>query len=279
MKTTYSNNAKDSFMVIELEGYEKYPEKDLGAIMIEKNRPGYILDMTRVMMDGKETLRFRTTGMISVCDRFSQKQMGLNEVKSIIHAISKMASDNVRYLISTDKISLDPGNIFTEAGDGRPLRAAFVYVPFKEESFRESLQGLMEYVLEHLDHSDEEAVEFAYGLYEAAYCEGFTLSAWEEERIKIQKESINTAQPEEPFEKEILPYCSVTAYMSPDKVEFTNYDTKERFADCKRNIAISDLPPTPSYGRVKERNYFFKNGLGVYLWRKITGRSSTLAYR
>lgn len=276
MEISYTNNAKDSYMIMDVSDEGEGMAKDLGRTMIEKNKPTYILPMTGITMDGRELLRCRTTGMISLADKYKDTQIRRSDLERIICGITKMAAQNVRYMISTDRISLSPKCVFIRETDGKVV---FAYIPGKETSFNEELQELMEYILERLDHSDEEAVETAYSLYEASYCEGFTLSGWDRGRKDRKREE--TASAREPSVRKVVPYCSVTAHMDPDKVEF---DTRgesygDRYVDCNRNIGISDLPTIPSYGRVKERSYGIVNGLGVYLWKKIHRRSSIPACR
>lgn len=99
-------------------------------------------------------------------------------------------------LIDTNCLVVDPELIFV---NNRGEDISFILYPNSKNNFFEELQQLIEYLLTKLNHSDKDAVQAAYGIYEMTLKEGYSIAdlkntildrreKWEPEHLQVKEE-------------------------------------------------------------------------------------------
>ncbi len=101
-------------------------------------------------------------------------------MKKIFSEITLLVHTAAEYLLNVDSILLNPEYIYL---NGEEL--LFCYYPSCGQSFNKSIRELMEYILERLEHSNQETVMAAYGLYQKILKNNFTMDGLMEEFFSI----------------------------------------------------------------------------------------------
>ena len=108
------------------------------------NESVYSYDIT-----GRQTLE-------SLCET---KELGLPDLKWILNGILKVPAEMEEYLLSADRLSLEPNMIFLNSAE---KKVELVFLPFDGRDFAVSLRQMTEFLLTRLDRADGEAVMFGY---------------------------------------------------------------------------------------------------------------------
>lgn len=130
------------------------------------------LDMTLRRVDEKNVFQYKILSYESVQSHFSKGAIGKKDLKILIAALLRINSVVNEFLLNVDCIVLNPEYVYM---DGESYY--FCYYPDNGTHFCEGLKGLMEYVLEHIDHDDRETVMTAYGLYQRILKNSYTLES------------------------------------------------------------------------------------------------------
>ena len=178
MEINYLRNANGNYAVLEGSSILPVDECEYEEIMIQKNEPSHLLEMQRIFLDGRWQIQYKITGMQSLESRFEKKGIGQKDLRHLTDELKKALDECSRYLLQTDRISMDPRLIYINYIDEK---YCFSYVPSDEITFIEGFRELLEmFILPKLNHSDRDAVDIAYDLYNHASGDGFTLSQWQE---------------------------------------------------------------------------------------------------
>ena len=183
MEVSYCRNASGNYLVLEP---EEEPVENYETKMIEKNQPVHLLPMGKYLLNGSWQLQYRISGMQSLEKKFERHGMNGSQLWGLLEDLRKALEDCTRYLLPDTRLSLEPAMIHCNYMDGR---CRFVYVPGKEDAFQTSLQSLVEFILQHLEHTDHEAVEVAYQLYQDVTQEGFVLREWMQQMRRKKEEN------------------------------------------------------------------------------------------
>ena len=141
----------------------------------EPQEHGYSMSMTRncpldsllpcslAFCNGQRRLRYRITGLISLPVRFSDIPVRSSDIRSLLYTLRDLCLRLPEYLLDPEDLLIIPENVFISPGDNR---TRFCYIPDLHTSESENRKLLAEFLIRHVDHSDQEAMELAYSFYD-----------------------------------------------------------------------------------------------------------------
>lgn len=122
--------------------------------------------------DGKCSLWYDITGKQALDIVLEGQSLDYNLLCRILIGIYEAAESLDGVLLSAENMLLLPESIFL---DYEMEKIYFCYYPQNDRKIEENFLRLMEYLLTKLAHEDEKAVELAYGIYEQAGRNGWSL--------------------------------------------------------------------------------------------------------
>lgn len=171
MKISYKREMKHNYMIIdpETEGAAGF-ESD----MLEGNHIEGLLKFQVRHIDNRKYYCYEITSRQPLSRLFEHKNMGLNEIRTLIFGIAHTLDHMEAYLLGEEQILLKPDYIYT---DPDSLEMMFCLVPGSRYDFLEDLTELLRYLLGKVDHQDKEAVVAAYGLYQESQKDNYSLES------------------------------------------------------------------------------------------------------
>lgn len=148
--------------------------------------PGFV-EMRVRHVDQRNVYQYRIEGYDSYEEYHSRTSIQKKDLRRLIVSIMEICSRVSEYLLNIDCVVLHPENIFL-----REEKLFFCYYPDDIQTFKDGFKGLMEYVLEHIDHNDRETVMIAYGIYQKILKNNYTM----ESLMEAFEENIEEKKPE-----------------------------------------------------------------------------------
>lgn len=167
----YIRENGSNFMLIELEEnqIESYHIK-----MLLKNIIHKFLPMNVKTINNKQIFYYNITSKQPISRIYETSKLKQKDVLNIIMNISQISSIVNEYLLELDNVVLNPEYMYMDIND---KSIYFTYSPIVDKGFSESLKEFFEYILEHLDHNDKNAVQFTYGIYQKILQDSFDLKS------------------------------------------------------------------------------------------------------
>lgn len=144
----------------------------LGWRMLENNEIPGILPFDYYYIDDRVYFRCSYAPFERIDCYFHKKQGDFESILCICEGILKILERGDEYLLGREGYLLLPEWIFWNRFE---RKAAVCYFPGRAESAREEYMALVEYLLQHTDHSDKRAVSMIYGLYDMIASENFVV--------------------------------------------------------------------------------------------------------
>ena len=170
MKVEYQRTARHSYMVIReadfiFENYE--------VQMILHNGISSLLQMQIIMEDGRVEYWYDVTGMQSLEKQFLVSAVDNDRLRFLLQSLCDMKRQMEDYMLDDGNIVFSSSMIFY---DRNTETIRFCYIPGYVQMKTSGIRGLMEEILQHLDHADSKAVHLAYDIYELCAQSEFTIS-------------------------------------------------------------------------------------------------------
>ncbi len=132
--------------------------------MLRYNRIPKLLDLQVIEENEKKEYWYEITGLQSLSAQMELYPMNFLKLRELAESICDLKEGLERYFLEEENVWYSPELIFQ---DRRTRQFRYCYIPGSHTS-KEGLKTLMEDVLNHLDHSDPQAVKAAYDIYERA---------------------------------------------------------------------------------------------------------------
>lgn len=160
MKIEYLRTAQNSYMIVKEADYDFAPYE---LQMVLHNKIRNLVPLQIIVADGKVEYWYDVTGMKSLEQRLAVSTADGITIRQILEAICVVKTELENYLLDDRDIDYCSSMIFwNRTGD----EILFCYIPGYRETGSSGVKGLVEELLQHLNHSDAEAVRMAYGIYE-----------------------------------------------------------------------------------------------------------------
>lgn len=144
--------------------------------MFEYNDIKGFLPVEISRMNNSVNYQYRIREYQTLAQKYEKDLITLENLKEIFVEILAVQQRAAEFLLSMDAIILNPEYIFTSGTE-----YYFCYYPGNESSFYRGIRELMEYVLQQLDHSNQNDTLMAYGIYQKILKSNFTLESLLEE--------------------------------------------------------------------------------------------------
>lgn len=186
MKIEYKRNLTESFMILK---DAEYSYENYELLMLLNNKIPGCLEVQIIISDGKIEYWYEITGMSSLDTISELHNMEASCIRRVIEDLYDTNQSLREYMLDDMNICYLPEMIYLDRGTEK---YRFCYLPGGRENGELRLQGLMEYILTKIDHTDREAVKMGYDLYEKStqeYCSvGELLSC-----VNLSEKKENTA--------------------------------------------------------------------------------------
>lgn len=154
MNVNYVRDFKHNYLVIQ---DDRVLDGDYRLRMLTENEIGGLLDCRERMINGEGLLYYDITSKQPVSSFFSEKAVGMPEISAFFGSLNELCGRMQKYLLYGEELLLSPEYIYYDVGPGDYY---FLYYPFEERE--DTLLPILEFLMEHLDNEDTEAVETVY---------------------------------------------------------------------------------------------------------------------
>jgi hypothetical protein len=192
--------------------------------MVLKNQLRGFLGCKMYTVDGITKFYYEITSKQPLRVVYEKKSLGCRELRLLLSELKKALESITEFLLDMNDLVLDLNCIYL---DVESFKVFFCYLPSYQISIQESFHQLAEYLLNILNHEDEEAVRIGYDIYRKSLEDNYSL----EEIIQL----IFTEQlKEERFEKE-----GRIEYQE-NQIKLKKEERNERCEEKKRAIKVNE---------------------------------------
>lgn len=153
MITRYANDYKHNYLVIQ---DDRVLRNDYRLKMMTENKVPGLLSCQDRMINGEGLLYYDITSLQPLKELFAEKRMTMDDIKLILNYLRELCERMQRFLLYGDGLLLEPEFIYM---DIESRSYSFLYYPFGEEG---TLLKLLDFMTEHVDSEDMDAVEASY---------------------------------------------------------------------------------------------------------------------
>ena len=179
MEFVIKQEANNSYFVLKEEIISKR-EEFLLRMITENQIPG-LLQVTRNQLNAEGELYYHINGYISFAEYCAKKQLGQQDVKRLLLTLQKILKQMEEYLLDADSLLIEPDSLFYSTS--KESFGICLY-PFIQRNVRSQIQDLGEYLLNHINHEDENVVRMTYQFYRLTREGNFEISQVVEELIR-----------------------------------------------------------------------------------------------
>ncbi len=122
--------------------------------------------------DGKGYLYYDITGKQSLRECYDEASMSFEEFRSLLLSVDLILKEVHEYLLSEDYLQFVPNMIYVSMSR---KEASLAYGNYGVTNFAKQIRVFAEYVLNHIDHKDDNAVILAYQFYKYVSAEHFNM--------------------------------------------------------------------------------------------------------
>lgn len=154
-----------------------HPETEMNETyslrMLSENRITGLLPFREKRVDGESYLYFNITSKQALSRMMEYRFFTAKEIRQIMEDLLMAMASLEKFLMDGDQLALDPDLIYVDPDD---LKANFCFIPGTEGSFEINFRKLSRYILDHVDHTDGDAVILAFALFKAGEKENFGIA-------------------------------------------------------------------------------------------------------
>lgn len=169
MNSYFKNNLKQAFLVLESDE-EDVELDDYQIAMLQENRIPGILETNIRYVDGICQYYYDISGMNSFHMLHEKSSLSCEDIRSLTESLLQTIKQLQRFMITENKILLDPDYIFCEKD-----AYYFCYYPLCKEELTESFHKLTEFFVREVNYKDEEGVKLAYTLHKSTMEEHYSV--------------------------------------------------------------------------------------------------------
>lgn len=141
--------------------------------MVENNRITGLLPLKIQRINNASVYQYPVSMKSSLKDLYEKRKMNRDALQSFIHSVQTVLLSLDEYLLRPDGLILQPEYIFADQGTGS---CSFAYFETDEYDFFTNMKRLFENcILSAVDHTDNDAVTLAYGIYKRLCTENCSL--------------------------------------------------------------------------------------------------------
>lgn len=163
----YRREMNHNYMIIEAlnDDSECYESRMLSGNIIE----GLLKFRQKITETGLE-FYYEITSKQPLSRILEGRLISYEEIRGILLSTARVLSRIEEFLLKEEQILLEPEFIYVEP---ESFSVCFCILPGYSRSFPEAFTGLLQYILEKVDHQDHRSVVLAYGLYHESLKENY----------------------------------------------------------------------------------------------------------
>ncbi|MBO4901801.1 MAG: hypothetical protein J5518_03295 [Lachnospiraceae bacterium] len=168
LKITTDRTIDESYLVIEEQDDKEQGLQDAEGVLLEthmltENRMASLLPLKQNYIDGRISYRYPVTGKTPLKQLYDRTGIRAEMMRNLIGSIRTAFQCAEEYLIDTGHILLDPAYIYYS--DQNDHGFFLCCCPLWSVPVQTGMQELAEYLITITDHSDDCAIDLAYGFY------------------------------------------------------------------------------------------------------------------
>lgn len=138
--------------------------------MLSENRIDGVLPFHEKYIDGERWYYYDITSRQPLCRILETRCISGEEIRRLISGILFSVRQIERFLLDESQVSFEPQLIYVEPDS---LKSGLCLIPGMKMDFSRGFYALSQYLLEHVDHNDSEAVVLAFGIMKESGKENF----------------------------------------------------------------------------------------------------------
>lgn len=154
--------------------------------MLEHNQLSDLLPFQYYYKDDKVCFCYTTKGLQPIEEYFHKKKGSFDTLYFLCKEIILIVERGEEYLLKSEEYILKPGKVYWNRLEEK---ICVCYLPGNDGNFKKNYTTLVEYLMEHTEHKDEQAVAFIYGLYDILVSDGFSVEGLKQYFSKFIKTS------------------------------------------------------------------------------------------
>ncbi|MGN0408366.1 MAG: DUF6382 domain-containing protein [Bacteroides sp.] len=119
--------------------------------MLACNEITGLLSMHERVIDNITEYHYNVKAYKPIAMLYQTHNVTIDEIVRILQCLDKSIKDLEEFFLERDGIILNPQYVMFDTAE---KKAYFVYVPCKKERFEEELRHMLEFMMEHMEHSD-----------------------------------------------------------------------------------------------------------------------------
>ena len=139
------------------------PDPNYELAMLQNNGLKGLLSFELAAENGEWKMAYDITGQQSLDCWMETEKMDADVFSSLLFAIAELYERMAPYLISEEKICLQPDHIFIRNGT---VEFSFCFLPELQSVPADPVRELLEYLIAKIDHHDDRLVQVVYQAYE-----------------------------------------------------------------------------------------------------------------
>lgn len=174
--TSYERTMNHTYMVLskcDFFGIEQEEKEDYRVRMLLENRIPGILPVTQRRQDGENKFYYEINSLQPISQMYEKEEIDAEALETLLYGCIRVFDKLEEYLLDGAQILLKPEYIYIHPDTKEPY---FTYYPKSDIDVRKSFVLFVDYLLERLDHTQEEAIMLGYQVYRYTRNSNFVLS-------------------------------------------------------------------------------------------------------
>lgn len=167
--------------------------------MLEHNKIPGLLPLYQQHVDDKLRLSYEIGGRVSLQKQYDQKEITVKRACQLIKMVIDIILAGEQFFMVPEEYCVDFSYIYLDLGK---KQLYLCYLPDVEQVFSMEFRRLLEFLMEHLDHSDKQGVSFYYALYDMYCSDELSLIELAEHIRLFEQENHDYAEEQNPVGRE-----------------------------------------------------------------------------
>ena len=196
LEISYKRQMDRNYMVIK--GEEGVLQPDYEMRMLSENEISGFMKLCIMPVDCHLEYCYDISSMQPLSRLYQKRKLGLEEIKTLMFSLNKQMEQMNVYLLEGYHLFLKPEYIYIQP---QSFQVSFCYYTEVKIDFWQSLRELIQFMLEKLNHEDQNGIVAVYQMYQRSLEETITL----EELLKILFDSSETKEEQQRLEQTVFP--------------------------------------------------------------------------
>ncbi|MCR5654549.1 MAG: FHA domain-containing protein [Lachnospiraceae bacterium] len=164
MRTEFRREDHKNLLVIRMDPLQVKDAGEFACTMLKENRMKYLLPTEIRSFNGETEIGFDITSRQPLDILYEKQTMDKEDIRALLAGILKVSEELERFLLDEEGLVLEPSYIY----GGRKGEVRFLYDAGFSLDYKEEVDRLLEFLLEHADKEDKDAVMASFGFYQKA---------------------------------------------------------------------------------------------------------------